>query len=64
MEDSLEGASERPLLGVQREPLSAGTVPGKGSTLGSVCVKAIQETSEIFIFADINGGIPQFAGND
>ena len=46
---------------VHKEPLSAGAEPGRGSrgdsplTFGPVSVKIIQETSEIFIFADING---------
>ena len=50
-----------PLSGIQREPLSAGAVPGKGSrrdappTLESVSVETIQEMGEILIFADING---------
>ena len=32
-------------------------------TFGSVFVETIQETSEIFICADINGEISQFASN-
>ena len=52
-------------LGVQKGNLSAGVEPGKGSkrgcpsSLGSVSVETIQEISEIFIAADINGQIPK-----
>ena len=33
------------------------------TTLGPVSVETIQETSEILIFADIDGQIPQFVCN-
>ena len=54
---------QRGFKSVQIEPLSAGSKPGKGSRRGfpsalsvlSVSVETIQETSEIFIFADFNG---------
>ena len=40
-------------------------VPGGDAppALGSVSMETVQETSEIFIFADINGGITQFVSN-
>ena len=42
-----------------------GEVPGGDAppTYKSVSVEAIQETSEIFIFADIDRHIPQFVMN-
>ena len=42
-----------------------GKVPGADAplTLGYVSVEAIQELSEILIFADINGRISQFVWN-
>ena len=42
-----------------------GEVPGGDTplTLGSVSVEAVQEMSEILIFADINGGISQLVSN-
>ena len=58
-----------PPLWVQRESLLAGALQGKVPggdalpTLWSVSVEAIQETSEIQIFADINGQITQFVSN-
>ena len=45
----------------EMDPLSAGVTPGRGSrgdfslSFGSVSVETIQETSDILIFADING---------
>ena len=58
----------RPLLKVQREPLSAGVRPGKvagGYTppaLGHVSMETIQ-MSENLIFADINERIAQIVSN-
>ena len=55
---------EASLRGSKRT-LSAGVEPGKRSkrgcpsSLGSVSVETIQEISEIFIVADINGQIPK-----
>ena len=42
-----------------------GKVPGGDAppALGSVSMETVQETSEIFILADINGGIAQFVSN-
>ena len=59
----------RPLLKVQREPLSAGVRPGTGPggytppALGPVSMKTIQEMGEILIFADINGRVAQLVSN-
>ena len=43
-----------------------GEVPGGDFPLAfvSVSVETIQETSEIFIFADVNGRVSQFISND
>ena len=42
-----------------------GKVPGGDAppTLGSVSMETVQETSEIFIIADINGAIALFDSN-
>ena len=42
-----------------------GKVPGGDAppALGSVSMESVHETSEIFILADINGGIAQFVSN-
>ena len=42
-----------------------GEVPGGDSppAFGSVSVETIQETSQIFVLADINGRVSQFISN-
>ena len=62
-ENSLEGQSfqKEAFSLVRMEPLSAGVASGRSSggdtppPFGSVSVETIQETSEILIFADVNG---------
>ena len=43
----------------QRKVLGGDAPPA----LGSVSMETVQETSEIFILADINGGIAQFVSS-